>query len=384
MEENRALIFKLEDEKDLECLEQLNSVPRKNIFVKTFLKNRDLEGITLSTKKDDENPLKMEELFQLKVNIKSVGVTVFFFLKDDFNKEEAVPEISKLKEINVVDKDTSINKIDALMEIVKKYKPLFVLYDGDEYDNYLTENELKKYEIPSLYVIRKVYKYDSIKNEKFIVENTKEKEHKKSIFANFLKREKELQPQDQNSATKTTVLEANEPIKEENTTETILEPKKPEISKSFNWKVFLIPFQFLAKEKFHYLFLLLASFIICFASAIGVYNCYINNALYIFFFVCSLAGAVLNAFIYYDALEKYRFKLLMLVLNGFVALLGIGIGLGGFYLYFKNLKDIPVWVPQAGTIILIGFGITLCAIAISILVSYLILKFKKPKIKDPK
>ena len=155
-----------------------------------------------------------------------------------------------------------------------------------------------------------------------------------------------------------------------------IQPNQEEEAKETSFK-FENPFKVIAKEKFHFLFSFVATFLIGFTSSIAIYNIYASNMIYIFFFICALAGMVLNAFIYYDTTKAHKLVSMYGVLTILCSLIGFGGSIGG-YILFKNLnKDAPKVLPKMWLILLV----ILCLCVISAFASLLIKLIKKKKVR---
>lgn len=158
----------------------------------------------------------------------------------------------------------------------------------------------------------------------------------------------------------------------------LIEVKKensPEEKKEKTSFKFENPFRIIANDRFHFLFALVASFLISFTVAISIYDMYLGKLIYIFFLVCTLAGMVLNAFIYYDTIHSHKIKDMYSIVTAVSSLAGFGAGIGGYAIFKALSKEIPKEQPQMWMIILF----MLLAIVVSAFASLLIKFIKKKK-----
>lgn len=135
----------------------------------------------------------------------------------------------------------------------------------------------------------------------------------------------------------------------------------------------------IGKEKLIVLFSFISALIISFVSALGIYNCYPNNAVYIFFFICAAAATALNFFIYRDIQKKYQLIDSLFFTSLILNILGVGGGIGIFVGYYSALKNIPEVIPSLGTLSWISILVSLILLIISIGVSILLNKLIKKK-----
>ena len=135
------------------------------------------------------------------------------------------------------------------------------------------------------------------------------------------------------------------------------------------------PFKLIAKEKMHFIFGIIAPFLITFTLSLAIYDIYAAKMIYIFFFICAAAGMFLNAFIYFDTIKAHRLKEMYTVLTIIFTLIGLGLGVGG-YLVFKMLnKEPPKVLPSIMIIVLAS----LAAVVISAFCSLIIKAIKGKK-----
>ena len=134
------------------------------------------------------------------------------------------------------------------------------------------------------------------------------------------------------------------------------------------------PFKVLAKDKYHFVFGIVAAFLIGFTVSIAIFDMYLGKIIYIFFLICTLAGMTLNGFIYHDSIKKNKLLGTHFILTVGASLVGYALSIGG-YILFKNLaKEKPITDPK----LLLILGVSLALIGLSACVAFLV-KFIKNK-----
>ena len=131
------------------------------------------------------------------------------------------------------------------------------------------------------------------------------------------------------------------------------------------------PFKVLAKDKYHFIFALVASFLIGFASSVAIFDIYLGKLIYIFFFVCAAAGMTLNAFIYNDSIKKNKIISTHFILTGVSTLIGLGLSVGGYLIFESLAKDKPIKNPNLMLIIVVALGLALLSIGIAFLIRFI-------------
>ena len=135
------------------------------------------------------------------------------------------------------------------------------------------------------------------------------------------------------------------------------------------------PFKVLAKDKYHFIFGLVAAFLIGFTVSIAIFDIYLGKMIYIFFFICALAGMTLNGFIYNDSFKHGKIKSTYFILTVASSLVGYLLSFGGYYLFLSLSKDKPTTEPRKLLIIAVGLALIL----LSSCVAFIIFKIKQNK-----
>ena len=280
-----------------------NTIVHKSEFIIDVLDHDELSSYTLE---NNDKKFNFADLYQLDIKINAIGKSTFFFVKENFNKDEVINKISILRNMETTNNELKIKKINSLFEIVKPYNPLLIVYSNGE------NSDIKREDI----IISDI-------NVIFI-----DKNHKK------------------------------------------LNKKETPISKYF--------FE-LGKNKITLIFSGLALLLSSFSVLIGVYDTYINNAAYIFFFIILVVGLGLNGFIFYDLYKKVPFKKATFITTIIFDLIVTAGGTGLFILYRNSLKDVPLTVPGLDINIITGLGVLIGLFIISIIAPLLIKKLINKK-----
>ena len=300
--------------------DRFSLVSKETSPIKEIINRKDLSEFYFVSDKT----ISFEELIQIQVNVIDVGVMVFVFETASFNKDKFIEDVSKLKEIQISSFYDVLSKMKALYAVSETFNPLFVIYVPNG-----------KYQI-----------YDDC--FRTIVGNVK------TIYATNEKDNSIIE-------TNNISLPANEKSKD-----------KPKEKGKFSFKETIELFK---KEKFHFLFAFVATFLLSVTLDIGIFDAYAGKMLCIFFFICSLAGAFLNFMIYRDTYKESGFKSLFNILTVIISVIGL---LGGFgvYMIFKSItKDVPAVIPHV--LMILGMMILIYAISMSLPLLFNFIKKRK-------
>lgn len=315
--ESKKIEFALGEDKSLSFESQHNEVLSNASPFKEILNKSDYSDLSFSFDDNKDQSINFEDLFQLRVNVKEVGGFDLLFKQVDFNKEEIIKQIIVLKEMQVDSLESAKEKVSALFNIFSNNPPLFVCYSPKG------EYQISLDDVPSdtfLFLVKPVEKPKPIKQEK-----TPKASNNSSFFGR--------------------VLEFFSPI---------------------------------ATNPVHYLFILISSFLIGFSSSIGIYYCYVGNNVFYFLFVCSLVGALLNFFVYSDYFKQYSVISKETALTAIDVLIGIGLSIGSFFIFYVVQKEKPTSLKSPLTILLIMSAVI---ILVNVLTCSLAFLFKKGKAK---
>ena len=295
-----------------------------------ILLQRDLSSI----KYIDAEEIPFDNIFQLKVNIKRVGSVLFFFKKENFNKDGFVEEVTPLGEIESNTIADVIYKTRRLYEVAAGFNPLFSVYcpEGD-YILYQDCFESLIQDVPTFYL----YDYNASALESKKSRKPVEKQEKK-------------------------------PAKVEQNGNKLEKTGKSEKLQFRN------PFRVLKEDKYHYIFGVVSAFLIGFTIAIAIFDMYLGKKIYYFFLVCALVGAVLNTLIYKDTFVSHKFKSMEMICNIAISLIGYGLSIGGYFIFKLLAKDKPVENPKLVFILLIPIGVMALSALIGFLISLIIQK----------
>ena len=263
-----------------------------------------------------DRTISFKDLVQIQVNVIDVGVMIFIFEALTFNKEKFIEDVSKLKEIQITSFFDVLSKVKSLYTVSESFNPLFAIYvPNGKYQIYEDCFKTIVGNIDTLYV--------SESSDSSIIESN-------NIVL----------PKNDNSSNKQN--NENKRIK-------------------FSFKALIELFK---KEKFHFLFSFLATFLLSVTLDIGIFDAYAGKMLCVFFFICSLAGSFLNYMIYKDTYKQSGFKSLFNIITVIISVIGL---LGGFgvYLIFKSItKEAPAVTPHV--LMILGMMILIYAISMSL------------------
>lgn len=117
----------LPDNSISEYSERLNVVTASTSLVKELINREDYSTLNISFDESEEK-ISLENIFILQVNIKESASCFFAFPLDNFPKEEVINKVAALKKIKVIDLSSSKNKTSELFNVVKEFKPYFIIY----------------------------------------------------------------------------------------------------------------------------------------------------------------------------------------------------------------------------------------------------------------
>lgn len=375
-----------------EELNRLKSIPSP---IKEILEKSDYTSYSFSVNENEER-ISLKDAFVLLVNIKDSSSVYFLFDNKTFNKEEAVEKISALKDIVVTDINSCKIKTSELFKIVSFYKPYFVIYQSkngyplfsQELLDILTATGMK--DIPLFYLEREL-------NEQ--VKVVEEKKESKPILKPMIAKIKGLfkKKEKKENATETTSIAVDKkdeeiikeevpvveaaPIVEENKqpSEEKKESKIKEIYKNY----IAIDVDNIKKNKHHFLFLSISSFLFGFASSVGFTNALIQKTISILFFVCAGVGAFLMTFIYVDYLKIKKLKDKMFVYSILFNTIGIAVAIGATMIFYSldqsGIKGAIAVGKLIGFTIGTGYVAIIVTVALAVLIDFLQKKYGKKK-----
>lgn len=375
-----------------EELNRLESIPSP---IKEILEKSDYTSYSFSLNENEEK-ISLKDAFVLLVNIKDSSSVYFLFDNKTFNKEEAVEKISALKDIVVTDINSCKIKTSELFKIVSIYKPYFIIYQSKNgYPLFSQElldilNATGMNEVPLFYLERELSE-----QAKVVEEKKESKPILKPMIAKikglFKKKEKK-----ENAAETTSIAvdkKDEEIIKEEvpvvESVPVVEENKQPSEEKKENkikeiYKNYIaIDVDNIKKNKHHFLFLSISSFLFGFASSVGFTNALIQKTISILFFVCAGVGAFLMTFIYVDYLKIKKLKDKMFVYSILFNTIGIAVAIGATMIFYSldqsGIKGAITASKLIGFTIGTGYVAIIVTVALAVLIDFLQKKYGKKK-----
>ena len=140
----------------------------------------------------------------------------------------------------------------------------------------------------------------------------------------------------------------------------------------------LSPLQLLARNKFHFLLLLVSTILFSSSIPLAVLNINANNALWIFLIICSLIGVAMTEYDYYDYFKKGGLKTLFFLLSSIDNLLGLIAGSLVFVIFY-NISNKPDPDPGLKHYLIVGILLSLSAIILVIGLTYAFTHFKRKR-----
>lgn len=375
-----------------EELNRLESIPSP---IKEILEKNDYTSYSFSLNENEEK-ISLKDAFVLLVNIKDSSSVYFLFDNKTFNKEEAVEKISALKDIVVTDINSCKIKTSELFKIVSFYKPYFIIYQSKNgYPLFSQElldilNATGMNEVPLFYLERELSEQVTV---------VEEKKESKPILKPMIAKIKGLfkKKEKKENATETTSIAVDkkdeEIIKEEvpvvEPTPVVEENKQPSEEKKESkikeiYKNYIaIDVDNIKKNKHHFLFLSISSFLFGFASSVGFTNALIQKTISILFFVCAGVGAFLMTFIYVDYLKIKKLKDKMFVYSILFNTIGIAVAIGATMIFYSldqsGIKGAITVGKLIGFTIGTGYVAIIVTVALAVLIDFLQKKYGKKK-----
>ena len=310
--------------------------------IKEILKKEDFSEYSFVVK---DEKISLKDCFVLLVNIKHSS-SIHVILDSKINKDELIQKITELKKIKIKDMETSKNKTSALFEILRDYNPYFVIYNAKH------EYQLYESEVFELLNQAKIHDFNLLYYH---------------VREELLEEEEEV---------KVEKVKKEKPVKENGEESKI----KVFFGKIGNWFKKLKPdAKFILKNKFHYVFLMVAIFLFGFAFSIGLGNAFIGKGISALFFVFSLLGGFLNTIVFFDYFKKNKLLHRYTIYSVLADVIGIGLAIIGAVIFYNLDKSgIPSAIgfgPLAGIVV----GASFFIIAATIPLAYFIRQLKNKK-----
>ena len=338
----------LPDNSTSEYSERLNVVTASTSLVKELINREDYSTLNISFDESEEK-ISLENVFILQVNIKESASCFFAFPLENFPKDEVINKVATLKKIKVIDLSSSKNKTSELFNVVKEFKPYFIIYQVKNgislYKGEVEEvfNESRLNETSYLFFVPK---------EEPVIEEKKEETPAKE----------EVAPVEET------------PVVEE-------KKEKPSKQKDDKFKEFknyvMMDINNIKKNKYHFIFLTISSFLFGFASSVGFCNAMIGKLITILFFICAAVGLFLNTYVYVDYFKEFKVKSRMFVYSVLFNILGIGVSLGAAMIFYALDKSDIKTTVSAGMLVGITAAMSVISILLAVTIGYLVVYFER-------
>ena len=371
---------------------------------KEFIKREDYTNQSFSI--GEEEPVSFSKTFVLQVNIKDSSSLYFVYLLENFNKDEIINKIAELKYMRVVDVNSAKEKTKALLKIAKEYNPLFYLYQAKNgiplFKNELVDvvNELEFSETQFFYADKDIPFEEDLVVAKEEVEEINEAapsvaSTNEPAGLEFKTLEEPVQEQVVNNEPQVVVNKTQEDKKEKKNFFTTLFSKKEKKGKAVKEKkesqlkqYIVVDLKNIKKNKYHFIFLVVSSFLFGFAMSVGYCNAMIGKTIASLFFVCAFVGVFLNTYVFADYFKERGIKDRLFVYSIIFDIAGGLVSLLATYIFYITDKgEINNNVPMSNIVgITIGLVFAMIAVSISLayLIDYLELKYKNKKSSTPK
>ena len=305
------------------------------------------------------------------INAYAEGYPCFYFAKEEEIKQiaEEVAEEPKIEQ--------SVEEVPVINEEKEEPSPI----NNDDKEAFL--KYLNKFDEEKIKEVHKILKIRSPEEEAFIhylIQNyskeqvietcktlgieepdfpTPVKEAKPSFVTKEAKREKEpVKNQEPKEAKEETQELVNQ------------EEKKPN---NFVESLKLIWKQ-IVDEKFSLIFIMVSAVIVELATYIGFNYSFGGKGISVFFFICSVIGAGLNGFVYYDMCKEGKINKRLFGIVSCAYLIGALIGFGGYVLFFYLQKEKPSNLPNFALLTFITLAIAIVVDILAAIIAQLISK----------
>lgn len=311
----------------------------------------------------NESKTLFSTTFLLQVNVKNSSSFFFVFSKQDFKREEILEKVSTLKDKEVVDVRSAKDKTFQLLDIIKDYHPLLIIYIQRK-GFALYENELRYL----LYDARLEY------NHTFFIEKTGDE----LIDATtVIKEEVELKEPD---TKKKKPVKEDKPKKEHKIKLNFKSEKANEIKNKLVDFFSHIPAA-IRENKYHFMFLIISSFLIGFSGAVGIFNSIVGKTIAVLFFICAIVGSALNTFIYVDFFKNDKIKSKNFAYSILSNFIGEMLSIVGFVIFYAVDTSENKKLANEGLLIFLSIAVLAVMVALTITIAYFIDKSKKKKLE---
>ncbi len=338
-------------------------------LVKELLNREDYTQYSFSIG-DSEEKISMENVFVLQVNIKDSSSIYAAFKLEKFPKDEIINKIALLKDILITDVESSKHKTSELFKILKEYQPYFIIYQSKNgiplLDKEVNEMlmSLEMGEISFFYINRELSKFGEAIVKEEIVE---EKPQETPSTAEEQVSGEEAMPVENQEAT---------------TEEKVEEPKSEKKKIDFK-KYAVMDLNNIKKNKYHFIFLTVSSFLFGFASSVGFCNAMIAKPISALFFVCAGVGMFLNTYVFIDYFKEFKIKDRLFVYSIIFEIIGYGLSAAATFIFYSLDKGEIKASVNASLLAGIGAAMSVAMVVLSLLIAMLV-DFIERKIKAKK
>ena len=266
---------------------------------------------------NSDSPISINDSVVLRINIKGSANLFGVFPKDNFPTEEVVEKVFELKEMKVYDENSAKERTNATLDIVKNLKPYFLIYQCKS-GNILSQEA-----------------FASLLNEKGL-DNVE-----------LFYREK---------------------------TEEVVEAPKEEVKQESNVKEnkFKADLRAIKENKYHFIFVVVSTFLFGFASAVGYCNAAIQKPIAALFFICAGIGMFLDTFVYKDYFAEKKITNRLFFYSVGFNFVGVLLSFGASLIFYSLDKSGVKTAVSAKNLVLISLGMCAAMIVLSIAIAFAI------------
>ena len=352
-------------------------------LVKELINHEDYTQYSFTVGESEEK-ISMSDVFILQVNIKDSSSIYTAFKLEKFPKDEIINKTALLKDIIITDVESSKHKTSELFKILKEYQPYFIIYQSKNgiplYDKEINEmlSLLEMNEISFFYINRELSKF----GEK-VVAKEESVEEKPQETASIVEEAPVLE-QSQKTVEQVEEAPLSEPQEEaiKAPKEKPVKEKKPKNKIDFK-KYVVMDVTNIKKNKYHFIFLTVSSFLFGFAASVGFCNAMIGKPISALFFVCAGVGIFLNTYVFIDYFKEFKFRDRLFVYSIIFEIIGYGLSAGATFIFYSLDKGEINANVNASLLAGVGAAMSVAMIILSISIAYLV-DFIERKIKAKK
>ena len=147
-----------------------------------------------------------------------------------------------------------------------------------------------------------------------------------------------------------------------------VEDNQPKVEEEKKENQFVKDMKNIVKNKYHFIFIVVSTFLFSFAASVGYCNVVIGKNIAALFFICAFVGVFLNTFVYKDYFEVKSIKNRLFPYSLVFNFVGIGLGIAATSLYHSFDKSGVKEAVTTKSLVLIN--ILMCVIMVTVTVAF--------------